>query len=189
MSAAPYSALADLLGQVTPHVSPAELHGHLLGYLCAGVELDDATWLGAAAELLTQPQGVWPEALGMALKGLRAMSAKELGDGEMAVVVLLPGDDMPLVERSRALGQWCQGFLAGFGLAGASLSLSEDAQEVLTDLAAIAQIAGEANDSDEAEGDYMEVQEYLRVAPLLLFSEARRSLRQAQSDSAKNTLH
>ncbi len=189
MSAAPYSALAELLAQVTPHVSPAELHGHLLGYLCAGIELDDATWLKAAAELLDQPQDAWPEALGMAMKGLRAMSAKELGEGEMAVVVLLPGDDMPLIERTRAMGQWCQGFLAGFGLAGASLSLSEDAQEVLTDLAAIAQIGSEESDTDEAEGDYMEVQEYLRVAPLLLFSEARRQLRQAQADSSQKTLH
>ena len=42
---------------------------------------------------------------------------------------------------------------------------------VLQDLAAIAQVQGSLEESEDGESDYMEVMEYLRVAPMLLFSE------------------
>jgi hypothetical protein len=42
---------------------------------------------------------------------------------------------------------------------------------VLQDLAAIAQVQSALEESEDGESDYMEVMEYLRVAPLLLFSE------------------
>ncbi len=42
---------------------------------------------------------------------------------------------------------------------------------MLQDLAAIARIEEALEESEDAESDYMEVMEYLRVAPLLLFTE------------------
>ncbi|MNT97433.1 hypothetical protein D3C72_2397580 [compost metagenome] len=42
---------------------------------------------------------------------------------------------------------------------------------MLQDLASIAQVQSALEDSDDGENDYMEVMEYLRVAPLLLFAE------------------
>ena len=42
---------------------------------------------------------------------------------------------------------------------------------MLQDLAAIAQVQDALEESEDGESDYMEVMEYLRVAPLLLFSE------------------
>ena len=82
---------------------------------------------------------------------------------------------MPLLirrmKRTEALGQWCQGFLHGFGVNAGGLELSTDAKEVLQDLAAISQVQDALEESEDGEADYMEVQEYLRVAPLLLFSE------------------
>ncbi len=50
-------------------------------------------------------------------------------------------------------------------------SLSGEAEEVLQDMAAIAQVGGQLEDCEDGEADYMEVMEYLRVAPLLLFAE------------------
>ena len=40
-------------------------------------------------------------------------------------VVMLPGDEAPLAERSAALGQWCQGFLGGFGLVAQDQALGQ----------------------------------------------------------------
>lgn len=99
------------------------------------------------------------------------MVKSELTGTEMAVVLLLPSDDAPLAERAAALGQWCQGFLGGFGLTAREGALSGEAVEVLQDLASIAQVQSALEDSDDGESDYMEVMEYLRVAPLLLFAE------------------
>jgi hypothetical protein len=53
--------------------------------------------------------------------------------------------------------------------------LSTEATEVLQDLAAISQVQDALEESEDGETDYMEVMEYLRVAPLLLFSETKKA--------------
>ena len=56
---------------------------------------------------------------------------------------------------------------------------------MLQDLAAIAQVQDALEESDDGENDYMEVMEYLRVAPLLLFTETNK----AGAPAAKPSLH
>lgn len=164
----PYNAFSALLASNGHTVSPAELHGLLLGRSCAGAGFEVNHWLVDATELL----GDAPvDGVRQALIGLQAMVKDELTGTDMAMVLLLPTDDAPLAERAAALGQWCQGFLGGFGLTLRDTALSAEATEVLQDLAAIAQVQSALAESEDAEGDYMEVMEYLRVAPLLLFTE------------------
>ncbi len=168
MSNSPYQAFAALLATSGQAVSPAELHGLLLGRSCAGAGFEVEPWLQDAAELLgSEPQ----DSLRQALIGLQEMVRGELTGAEMAVLVLLPSDDAPLAERAAALGQWCHGFLSGFGLTAGDEALSAEAMEVLQDLASIAQVQSALDESEDGENDYMEVMEYLRVAPLLLFTE------------------
>ncbi|WP_010489362.1 YecA/YgfB family protein [Pseudomonas sp. S9] len=167
-SSSPYSAFAALLTSNGFSISPAELHGLLLGRSCAGAGFEVDTWMVDAAELL----GAAPvDNVRQALIGLQEMVKAELTGSEVTVVLLLPSDDAPLSERAAALGQWCQGFLGGFGLVAGDTALSTEAMEVLQDLSAIAQVQNALEESEEGESDYMEVMEYLRVAPLLLFSE------------------
>jgi len=164
----PYAAFATLLSSSAQPVTPAELHGLLLGRSCAGAGFDVESWLTDAAEMLgTEPD----EPVRQALVGLQEMVKGELGGDDIAIVLLLPSDDAPLAERALALGQWCQSFLTGFGLVAGDRALSAEAMEVLQDMAAIAQIQDSLEESEDGETDYMEVMEYLRVAPLLLFSE------------------
>lgn len=164
----PYAAFATLLASSAQPVTPAELHGLLLGRSCAGAGFDAESWLIDAVELL----GAEPdEPVRQALIGLQEMVKGELAGDDIAIVLLLPSDDAPLAERALALGQWCQSFLAGFGLVAGDRALSGEAVEVLQDLAAIAQIQDSLDESEDGESDYMEVMEYLRVAPLLLFTE------------------
>ena len=180
----PYKAFATLLTSSGHNVSPAELHGLLLGRSCAGAGFDAEGWLVDAAELLeTEPQ----DNVRNALIGLQEMVKGELTGDDVTVVLLLPTDDAPLADRAAALGQWCQGFLSGFGLnCRDSSMLSTEATEVLQDLAAISQVQDALEESDDGESDYMEVMEYLRVAPLLLFTETRKS---AEPVAAKPSLH
>ncbi|MDP5909391.1 UPF0149 family protein [Pseudomonas aeruginosa] len=158
-----YSAFSSLLAEAAMPVSPAELHGHLLGRGLLG---------GAPGERLKA-----------ALSGLLGMVRQDFSAGEVAVVMLLPDDETPLAQRTEALGQWCQGFLAGFGLTAREGSLTGEAEEVLQDMAAIAQVQGQLEDSEDGETDYMEVMEYLRVAPLLLFAECGKPLEPAPKPS------
>ncbi|PAA05490.1 YecA/YgfB family protein [Pseudomonas fragi] len=179
----PYQAFVTLLTANGHSVSPAELHGHLLGRSCAGAGFDADALLVEAAELLAgEPQ----DNVRNALIGLQEMVKGELTSDDMTVVLLLPTDDAPLTERAAALGQWCQGFLSGFGLTRRAYSLSDEANEVLRDLAAIAQVQDALEESEDGESDYMEVMEYLRVAPLLLFTETKKT---ADAAPAKPSLH
>ncbi|MGH8355595.1 MAG: UPF0149 family protein, partial [Pseudomonas sp.] len=146
----------------------------------AGFEVEP--WLLDAAELLgSAPK----DNVRQALIGLQEMVKGELTGVDIAVVLLLPSDDAPLAERAAALGQWCQGFLGGFGLTARDAALSGEAVEVLQDLAAIAQVQDALEESEDGESDYMEVMEYLRVAPLLLFTECTK----AAAPAAKPSLH
>lgn len=177
-----YAAFATLLGDSVQPVSPAELHGLLLGRSCAGAGFDVEPWLADAAELLGAPA---QENTRQALIGLQEMVKGELSGDDIAIVLLLPNDDAPLAERTMALGQWCQSFLTGFGLTAGDRALSREAMEVLQDMAAIAQIQDSLEESEDGESDYMEVMEYLRVAPLLLFTECAKPV----SPAPKPSLH
>ncbi|UVL14013.1 YecA family protein [Pseudomonas atacamensis] len=179
----PYQAFATLLTASGHNVSPAELHGVLLGRSCAGAGFDHEGWLIDAAELL---EGDIQDNVRNALIGLQEMVKGELTGDDVTVVLLLPTDDAPLAERAAALGEWCQGFLSGFGLTRRAYALSDEANEVLRDLAAIAQVQDALEESEDGESDYMEVMEYLRVAPLLLFSETKKA---DVPPAAKPSLH
>ena len=102
-SNSPYTAFAALLASTGKPVSPAELHGLLLGRSCAGAGFDPEPWLIDAADVLgAEPQ----DNVRQALIGLQEMVKGELSGSDIAVVLLLPSDDAPLAERATALGQW-----------------------------------------------------------------------------------
>ncbi|CAE6950121.1 Putative conserved exported protein precursor [Pseudomonas marincola] len=179
-SSSPYTAFAALLTSNGFSVSPAELQGLLLGRSCAGAGFATDPWLVDAAELLgAAPEGT----VRQALLGLQEMVKTELTGSDVTLVLLLPSDEAPLSERAVALGQWCQGFLGGFGLTAGDAALSAEAMEVLQDLSAIAQVQNALEESEDGENDYMEVMEYLRVAPLLLFSECAKPVAPVEKPS------
>ncbi|MNR69189.1 hypothetical protein D3C85_1942690 [compost metagenome] len=57
---------------------------------------------------------------------------------------------------------------------------------MLQDLVAISQVQDALEESEDGENDYMEVMEYLRVAPLLLYTELAK---QPVKPAAKPSLH
>ncbi len=100
---------------------------------------------------------------------------------DMRFMPLLPEDDTPMALRLEALGLWCGGFLAGLGAgfgAGSAVAqdpqdLPEQAQEIVEDFAAIAEIDVEssgAGSREQAEAELAELQEFVKVGALLLAS-------------------
>lgn len=174
-------------------VSPAELHGLLCGGLASGARPDPAAWLRMAADAMEIDEFT-QESAKVGLLQLYQESLALLQADDLSFEPLLPDDDQLVAQRAGALGEWCQGFLSGFGQFGKQTdsSLSKEAREALGDLGQIAQIADDADESDENEADLVEVQEYVRMAALLLFTECNPAPEAKADDVTQNssrTLH
>jgi hypothetical protein len=167
-----FDRYAQLCNDLGASVLPAELHGHLVGRLSAGARYDHGTWLNVVQELLDARVSL-PEAAKVQVIQLYDASLAELAGSGFDITLLLPDDNAAVDRRTQALGQWCEGFLGGFGLVERSNELSEEADSALHDFAAIAQVQTDLEESEANEVDFMEVMEYVRMAVLMLFSECQ----------------
>jgi uncharacterized protein len=149
-------------------VTPSELHGQLAGYLCikpdpqaVGREYD--RWLGTTAG----------KGLAAMLDELVVHTIDELHEyGDFQFRILMPDDGGGIDRRTRALGEFCAGFLAGAGLAlTGNASLPPGVTEVLTDFERIAALGEVVPESNENEADLTEIVEYVRVSVLLVYAE------------------
>ena len=159
-----WSAIHDAIAAQRLGVTPAELHGSLSGWFAGGGE-DTPDWLARVMADDALPQN--PP--GNALDALRAVSASQLDDRGFAFELLLPEADATLGERSGALFDWCRGFLGGFGLAaGQNPPLSEEGNEALADIAKLAAATPQDDGDEDDEEALAEIEEFVRVAALLL---------------------
>ena len=160
----PLSDVAAEAAQLSLAVPVPELHGAICGWLAGGGEAGPG-WLGRLMADDAQPA---PPRDG-ALEQLLAASAAQLEDRDFAFELLLPEGDASLAERSGALFDWCRGFLGGFGLAaGADPKLSDESGEALADLARLAMATPQEEGDQEDEAALAEIEEFVRVATLLL---------------------
>ena len=186
------AAAADRLGLAS---TPAELHGALCGWLAGGSGLHHgaardgarsgaAAAPGQAANWLAQvlaDETLPPPERGDALDRLQAATAAQLGDSDFGFDLLLPQAEAPLAERSGALFDWCRGFLGGFGLAaGDRAALSDEAREALTDLAKLAAATPQDEGDEDDESALAEIEEFVRVAALLLHGDCNLGPQQRQ---------
>ncbi|PIE20884.1 MAG: hypothetical protein CSA61_00115 [Neptuniibacter caesariensis] len=176
-------------------VSPAELHGLVCGHLAAGARLQPTALIQIACELM-DTDALVHESSKVTLVNLYSATAAALESMDLEFQMLLPDDENEISQRAEALGRWCQNFLAGFGLYGkhTDTSLSTEAKETLNDLGQIAQVSAEVEELEENEADLMEVQEYVRMAVLMLFTECNQALEEKKQEFAKaqpenNRLH
>ena len=162
----------------------SELHGSLCGYLAGGGALAGGEVLSALQ--LDGDVGSPPAEDLAVLDRLAHQSESELIDSELGFEPLLPEDDRPLAERAEAMVDWCRGFLGGFGLAGAPAhaKLSDEAQEILHDLGAVATSSFDLGEESEDEDALIDVHEFVRMAAMLLFAECN-----ARNVSHGGTVH
>jgi hypothetical protein len=150
-------------------LTAAELHGATVGIGAADTsrfELQDLVSL-LGADALADAESV-STFVGATLDALHAE--------DMSFAPLLPEDEVPIPERLSALAAWTQSFLTGLvaGLArrgvGSLGELPDEAQEIVRDFAAIAQIDTEPDEAGEEEADFMQLAEYVKVGVLLIMS-------------------
>lgn len=160
---------ADWNGAITKArlgVAPAELHGSITGFLCAG-------WSGRARELLDSLalEGASDGAAGESLDRFIERAAADI-DGRLRarqpVWLLLP--ETPLAARANAAVDWCRGFLGGLGLTGALAgpAPTPDVADLLSGLGQIAASHLACSDDDTAALD--EVLDFIRDAVAHLYA-------------------
>jgi uncharacterized protein YgfB (UPF0149 family) len=165
-----YGELDQSLQAVRSGVEAAEAHGCLCGALCVERSFPATEW---AAEILPDgaDQAVVQPIVEL-LEGLRDETLALLAGDDMEFRPLLPVDTEPLDVRVRALAVWCSGFLYGLGRSGALDSLPGDLDEILRDFSEISRATLSPEESgDDAEGDYMELVEFVRASVQLSFEE------------------
>ncbi len=159
-------------------LTPAELHGSLAGWLAGGGDAG-SRWLGDALA-----DASLAEVRSEVLDDLRDATLGAMEDRELGFALLLPDEDAPLEVRSNALFDWCRAFLGGFGLAaGAQPPLSEEGSEALEDLARLAMAEAETEGDEEDEVAFAEIEEFVRVAALLLHGDCALAQRARPSTS------
>jgi uncharacterized protein len=155
-------------------VGASELHGALCGWLAGGGN-DSPRWL---AEILADDALIAPSA-GGPLDRLREASVAQMEDRDFGFDLLVPDPDASLAERSSGLFDWCRGFLGGFGLAaGAHPPLSDESAEALSDLAKLAAASPQDEGDEDDEEALIEIEEFVRVAALLLHGDCALATRQ-----------
>jgi uncharacterized protein len=172
-----HDELADIFLSVGALQPPSELHGYATGFIAAGGNpIAEEAWPQHCQDLL-DCESLNPEQSAY-LYRVYSEAKSELEGGELGLTLLLPGDEFELGQRIVSLGQWCQGFLTGFAMAGklqlaerGSRAYSDDLTEALGDIAAIAQISADEDGEEQSEQDYFSVCEYVRVAAMTIHAE------------------
>ncbi len=157
-----YDAWTTMLGQAGVALGASEAHGLLAGLACAGT-LD----CGAAIAALGASED--DGELRDALEGVCELLTQALAETGVGLEPLLPDDGLPSVQRSRALTEWCSGFVTGFHWHDRGREASEYpeiAAEALADIGDLAKARGTVG-----EADLTEIVEYLRVAVQLIYEE------------------
>ncbi len=170
-----FESLANSILAAGGQADPSELHGFVCGLLAAGTRPDKNRWQKELGELLDLD--AVPANLNRDFLQLAEESRQQLSDSNFDFQLLL-SEDEDITARTLALGHWCQGFLHGFGLGGERGvgehrgELLPTSKEALQDIGAIAQVdADHAEQSEEAESQLLELQEYVRVAVLNVYTE------------------
>ena len=169
-----FEDLAELFVKMGSTLSPTYLHGSIAGVLSAGKRMSQEDWVDWALDLLAPTANV-EEAQVTIIQGLYFKTLTEYEDEGLTFSLVLPDEDTPMVDRLFALSEWAGSFLGAFGATGIIKETSDmpaTLQEILEDLADIAQVDAEsAEELSSAEEDFIAVAEHVRVSALTIYLE------------------
>ncbi|MGR5237245.1 YecA/YgfB family protein [Vibrio alfacsensis] len=184
-----YQSIAVELKSANLAVTPAELHGLLVGMLSGGLAVHDQTWQPILFDYTNDGMG-WPTAaLGLA-QSVFKVTASELTGPSMELSLLLSDDagEDGLFALADSLSDFVNHFISGLGLAGITLNkASDDVKEALADLEEIAKLGIDEEDDLGEQAQLLEhVIEHVKACVLTIHAEfgAR-----PESGDSKPTIH
>ena len=169
-----YTTLSNLCDGMALDIGAAECHGLLCGLICTSPGAQGEDWLALLDDTEHSARSGPDTQERQQLLLLYEQTEAQLQADDFSLQLLLPEDDEPLHYRTRALVEWCQGFLYGAGNGRVSLEndLSDDVREIMADFSEISRASYDSDeDNDEDEAAYIELVEYIRGAVMLIFTE------------------
>ncbi len=163
-----FYTIQTALQKLGANVDAAEAHGSLCGLLLSSADM--ATWLKHSLDDLPEVGDVLAaEKLGD-LKQLFELSREQLNTEDLSLELLLPDEADDLSDRLLGLATWCQGFLYAVGVTGLAKrsEFDELAQECLSDLLEISKLDYHSATGEEAEQQYVEIAEHVRISVFML---------------------
>lgn len=164
-----FDQVSEALSHYPELDSPALLQGMLVGLMCGDNDIKESVWIKKILEE-AEVKSV-KESFLVVLHELYLETDKTLNGSGFELSLCLPDDNESLGFRASMLGQWCEGFLYGMGLAGKTdQQLTGEIGELFRDFSDIARI--EINDledaTDQEESDFMELVEFVKVGVLTI---------------------
>jgi uncharacterized protein YgfB (UPF0149 family) len=162
-----YMTVTSALRRVNSQLSAAECHGLIAGALNTQDTSSISRFFSDDVETLQNDR-----AFADLISQLVQVSSEGYRDADFNFQLLLPNDDIPLLERSRALAEWCGGYVMGLLESGLQDfdKLPQDAAEVAKDLVEISQLNASIDDSG-SDSDLMQLEEYVRVGVQIIYAE------------------
>lgn len=154
-------------------VTPAELHGLLVGMLSGGLSVAEKSWQPLIVDYTND--GVdWPSKALTVAETVLLFSQKELANSTFDFSLLLPTDnETDLLEQAEAVSQWVNHFISGLGLVKLSLlNISAETREAIGDLEEISKLGIDEEDDMQEQADLLEqVIEHIKVCVLTIYAE------------------
>lgn len=153
--------------------TPSELHGLACGLLCGSDRDRQMEWPDIALDFLDIDVGESRDDIVATLLNLYEQVSNSLNDENFGLRLMLPQDDSDLLVRAYSLGEWCQGFLHGFGRSGigSEQEIPANVADALRDMAQICLIESDIESDEENETYWMELVEYVRMAVITIHME------------------
>lgn len=184
-----YQSIAAELKSASLAVTPAELHGLLVGMLSGGLAINDQTWQPILFDYTNEGMGLPSSALALA-QSVFQVTVNELTGTSMELSLLLPDEagEEGLFALADGVSDFVNHFISGMGLAGIAIDkASDDAKEALADLEEIAKLGIDEDDDLGEQALLLEqVIEHVKACVLTIHAEfgAR-----PESNENKPTIH
>ncbi|EMB9231879.1 YecA family protein [Vibrio harveyi] len=184
-----YQSIAAELKSASVAVTPAELHGLLVGMLSGGLAINDQTWQPILFDYTNEGMG-WPSSALALAQSVYQVTVNELTGTSMELSLLLPDEtgEEGLFALADSVSDFVNHFISGMGLAGIAIDkASDDAKEALADLEEIAKLGIDEDDDLGEQALLLEqVIEHVKACVLTIHAEfgAR-----PESNENKPTIH
>ena len=169
-----YQSIAAELKSASLAVSPAELHGLLVGMLSGGLAINDQTWQPVLFDYTNQGMG-WPSSALALAQSVFQVTVNELTGTSMELSLLLPDEagEEDLFALADGVSDFVNHFISGIGLAGIAIDkASDEAKEALADLEEIAKLGIDEDDDLGEQALLLEqVIEHVKACVLIIHAE------------------
>ena len=163
-----FDSVQNALQKLGATADASESHGTLSGLLLDNSGI--ALWLEHTLEEQPDRGDVLAGEALLELEQFFESTREQLNAEDMSFELLLPDESDDLGVRLLGLSSWCQGFLYSIGVIGSGKleALDPQSQECLSDLLEISKLNHREVSTEEAEAQFTEVCEHVRMSVLML---------------------